>query len=129
MSPDKMRREIAGFAQKGAAVASLGKMCGSCAFKLNSAANMEPRNVQVAYECLAYNMTFNCHVVKGVDAGCECVGFKYAQQYFNSLSKPNCSHYNTITKILDLEGESWSQCLDCGTCWKYTPSSEGRTQA
>lgn len=79
------REQIAVFAIKGARIKKAGKMCGTCAFKLDSDANLEPNNVQAAFYCLAYDMQFNCHKEKGVDKGVECMGFKYAKAYLESL--------------------------------------------
>ena len=91
---DVMRRRLAELARKGAAYANHGRMCGTCAFKLDSDANFEPHNVEAAWHCLAYEGQFNCHVTSGVDKGCECVGFKYAKTAianghfnFNQLSQ------------------------------------------
>lgn len=79
------RKYIARMAREGAKLADLGKMCSSCAFKENSAANMEDYTVSAALECLAYGQaTFNCHKEPGVNAGTTCIGFLYAQQYENS---------------------------------------------
>lgn len=83
---DYKRKRIAFFAQNGAKHGDLGKMCNTCAFKLNSEANLEPHNVNQAFECLAHEMQFNCHKEIGIDKGCECVGFKYAKQYFEKLN-------------------------------------------
>lgn len=82
---DRQRRMLADLAMKGAKLGNLGKMCSTCAFKLDSDANLEPHNVDAAADCIAYGGTFNCHVTSGVDKGCECVGFKYAKAYFESL--------------------------------------------
>lgn len=79
------RKWISELAKKGAAIKNLGPMCHSCAFKFNSEANLEPYNVAVASDCLLMSNTFNCHKEKGVDKGCECIGFKHAKQYLNSF--------------------------------------------
>ncbi len=59
-------------------------MCGTCAFKLDSDANLEPHNVKSALEALAYYGQFNCHITTGVNKGCECIGFKHAKQHLES---------------------------------------------
>lgn len=82
-----MRKRLAELARKGARLGRLEdrpRMCDTCAFKLNSPANMEPHNVDAAWHCLAHEGQFNCHIVSGVDAGCVCTGFRYAQQHLNS---------------------------------------------
>ena len=76
---DVMRKRLALLARNGAKFGDQGKMCSTCAFKLDSEANQEPHNVEAAWECLAYEGQFNCHVTSGVDKGCVCVGFKYAK--------------------------------------------------
>lgn len=76
---DVMRKRLALLARAGAKFADQGKMCSTCAFKLDSDANLEPHNVEAAWECLAYEGQFNCHITSGVNKGCRCVGFKYAQ--------------------------------------------------
>lgn len=81
---DHMRKQLADMAFKGAKFGSLGKMCGTCAFKLDSEANLEPHNVEAAWNCLAYEGQFNCHVTSGIDKGCECIGFKYAKAFFEN---------------------------------------------
>jgi hypothetical protein len=73
-----MRKKLAELARNGAKFADHGRMCGTCAFKLDSDANLEPHNVEAAWDCLAYEGQFNCHVTSGVDKGCVCAGFKYA---------------------------------------------------
>lgn len=89
MQVNNLHVHIAHYAQEGAKKdgPDLGKMCSTCAFKLNSPANLEPHNVQAAMECLSYDMTFNCHIESGKDKGCECIGFQYAKRYFESLEK------------------------------------------
>jgi hypothetical protein len=78
--------QIAEYAKEGAKIGpDLGKMCSTCAFKLNSDANLEPHNAEAAMQCLAYYMAFNCHKKEGGDKGCECIGFKYAKRYLESL--------------------------------------------
>lgn len=76
---DVMRKRLAALARAGAQFGDQGRMCGTCAFKLDSDANLEPHNVEGAWDCLAYEGQFNCHVTSGVDKGCSCVGFKYAK--------------------------------------------------
>lgn len=83
-----LRKRLSNMAIEGAKIGDLGRMCDSCAFKFNSPANLEPHNVQAAHECLAYEMTFNCHIEPGVDKGCECTGFKYAKHYLETLNQP-----------------------------------------
>jgi len=82
---EALRKKLAGFAIRGAKHGNLGKMCGTCAFKLDSDANLEPHNVQAAWDALAYEGQFNCHIETGVNKGCVCIGFKYAQAFFNNL--------------------------------------------
>lgn len=78
-SDDVMRKRLAELARVGAKFGDQGKMCGTCAFKLDSDANFEPHNVEAAWECLAYEGQFNCHITSGVNKECKCIGFKYAQ--------------------------------------------------
>lgn len=82
--PEPLNVIAARTAQKGAAIKPLGKMCETCAFKLNSPANLEEHNVQGAMDCLAWGGTFNCHKNQYEDAGTVCVGFLYAKQYLDS---------------------------------------------
>ncbi len=82
---ERRRKQLALLAIRGSKLGNLGKMCGTCAFKLDSDANLEPHNVDAALNCVMYGGTFNCHVESGVDKGCECVGFKYAMAYANNL--------------------------------------------
>ena len=82
---EQRRNQISNLAKRGAQIKNIGKMCNTCAFKLNSDANLEPHNVESAWDCLAYDGKFNCHIQIGVDKGCECIGFKYAKQFFDSL--------------------------------------------
>lgn len=79
-SEELKRKRIARLASDGAKIKRQGKMCDTCAFKLNSDANMEPHNVDAAFEALAYYGQFNCHKEIGVNKGCECIGFKHAKQ-------------------------------------------------
>lgn len=82
-----MRIRLADLARKGARLGRLEdrpRMCDTCAFKLNSPANLEPHNVDAAWNTLAFEGQFNCHVVSGVDKGCVCTGFRYALQHLNS---------------------------------------------
>lgn len=83
---DRLRKKLAEIAQKGSSIKNIGRMCGTCAFKLDSDANLEPHNVQAAWDCLAYEGKFNCHIESGVNKGCECIGFKYAKLYFENFS-------------------------------------------
>ncbi len=80
------RKFISDLAKKGGQIKRLGAMCHTCAFKFDSEANLEPENVARASDCLLMGNTFNCHIEKGVDKGCECVGFQHARQYLNSMS-------------------------------------------
>ena len=82
--PLNARNLIADYAKKGAEIKNCGRMCGTCAFKLDSDANLEPHNVGSALEALAYYGQFNCHITIGVNKGCECTGFKHAKQYLES---------------------------------------------
>lgn len=84
----KNNEKLAELARKGAAIQSCGKMCSSCAFKLNSAANLEPHNVETAFETLqeysfGTRSQFNCHKQTGGDAGRICTGFQYATNYLS----------------------------------------------
>ena len=78
------RKVISEYAKRGAAIKPLGKMCSTCAFKLDSPANLEPHNVEAAHQCLAFYGEFNCHITTGVDKGVTCVGFLHAKQYLES---------------------------------------------
>lgn len=82
-----LRKRLSNMAIEGAKIVNLGAMCDSCAFKFNSPANLEPDNVRAAHECIAYEMTFNCHTKPGVDKGCECIGFKYAKAYLITIDR------------------------------------------
>ena len=82
------RTYIAAIAKKGAAIKRLGKMCSTCAFKLDSDANMEPHNVETAFESVAFQQNvFNCHIESGKDKGCPCVGFLHASQFYDQKIK------------------------------------------
>lgn len=82
-----LRKKLAELALKGAKIENLGRMCSTCAFKLDSDANLEPHNVEAAWDCLAYEGKFYCHVTAGVDKGCECIGFKYAKAFFHNQER------------------------------------------
>lgn len=85
---EHQRKYIAEMAMKGATIKPLGKMCGSCAFKLDSDANLEPHNVDAAFQTVAFEQNvFNCHEEIGVDKGCLCVGFLHAKQYSEARFK------------------------------------------
>lgn len=85
--PLRLNELIASWARKGAELGDCGKMCSSCAFKLNSPANLEPHNVDAAAQCVAYHGTFNCHINDYQDAGHPCAGFLYAKQYVNLIDR------------------------------------------
>lgn len=77
---------IAELARKGAEIKNIGRMCHSCAFKLNSCTNHEEGNVQAAMDCVAYGMKiFHCHTENVEDAGTPCKGFLYAKQYLEKV--------------------------------------------
>lgn len=79
------RKYIADIAKKGAVIKNHGAMCGTCAFKEGSEANLEPHNVQDAAECVIFGQNqFNCNKSLGVDAGVLCKGFLNAQEYIKS---------------------------------------------
>lgn len=111
------RRYIADLAVKGAQKKNCGAMCGSCAFKLDSPANLEPHNVAAAISTLQSGQ-FNCHVEIGVDSGQPCKGFLNALQNFpddgrvirtyrpsNAYDCPSCkkTHY-------DKNDQLWKRC-------------------
>lgn len=80
------RKRIAIMAIEGAKGANRGAMCSSCAFKLDSPANLEPHNVDAALDALYMpGFVFNCHIEPGFDKGCECIGFQYAKHYLETL--------------------------------------------
>jgi hypothetical protein len=81
---DYKRKHLSELAIKGAKIKNLGKMCESCAFKKDSPANLEPHNVDGAFQTLAYYGTFNCHKNEYEDAGKVCVGFTYAKQHIKN---------------------------------------------
>lgn len=80
---------IAELAKKGVKLGDCGRMCSECAFKENSAANLEENNVEKAVgllEQIAYNenqnVQFNCHEPGTyINANVPCKGFLYAKQY------------------------------------------------
>lgn len=76
---NSQRKYIANLAIEGAKIKNCGKMCGTCAFKLNSPANLEKHNVTAAVESLL-NGQFNCHIQTGIDSGKPCAGFMNALQ-------------------------------------------------
>lgn len=78
---------LSGAAQRGAALGNLGPMCGTCAFKKDSAANLEEHTVETAAHALLNGLKFNCHTHDLKDAGRPCVGFQYAIAYFESLNE------------------------------------------
>ena len=89
-SNDNSRKILADIAKKGAAINNLGSMCKTCAFKLDSDANLEPHNVDAAWQCVAFQQAdFNCHKEIGVDAEKKCVGFQHAKQYYEQLTNNN----------------------------------------
>ena len=77
--------QLAQMAQKGAKLGSCGRMCNTCAFKLNSPANLESDTVEAAFDALAWGMQFNCHPQDTGfgDGGKLCVGYQYALQHLN----------------------------------------------
>lgn len=81
----KENEVIAELARKGATLGDCGKMCKSCAFRLNSDANVEPHNVSAAFGTVVYGGIFNCHKEKGVDKNEPCAGFLYAKKWFERL--------------------------------------------
>ncbi|MGV0947638.1 hypothetical protein ACTS93_10875 [Empedobacter falsenii] len=88
MSSDEFKRKtISNYAVEGAKIKNIGKMCKTCAFKFDSEANKEPHNVDAAFQCLAYDMQFNCHINIGENKGCECIGFQYAKMYLEKKNK------------------------------------------
>lgn len=76
---DNQRKYIAQLAIDGAKIKNCGKMCSSCAFKLNSEANLESHNVEAAAQSLMYGQ-FNCHIETNIDSGKPCAGFMNALQ-------------------------------------------------
>lgn len=82
---ERQRKQLAEIAKKGAKIKNLGRMCNSCAFKYNSAANLEAHNVESAWEVVAFGGVFNCHIESGIDKGCKCIGFLHAKQFFDSV--------------------------------------------
>ncbi len=98
---EHQRKYIAEMARKGAAIKPLGKMCSTCAFKLGSDANLEPHNVDAAFQTVAFEQNvFNCHKELGVDKGCVCVGFLHARQYAHQ--RFNKEDESIISKHFDL---------------------------
>lgn len=89
----ELKELLSEYAKKGAAIYTFKdptmKMCHDCAFKKGTEANDDENAVQAATDSLAScgMFGFNCHSDFGEDAGKPCVGFLYAQQYFDNLDK------------------------------------------
>lgn len=73
---------VAELAKAGAKLGNCGKMCKDCAFK-----HPQPKTedytqaVDDAVFQIAWGGGFHCHTDDKQDAGCDCVGFKYANLY------------------------------------------------
>lgn len=79
---------IAKWARDGAKYGDCGRMCNDCAFKPGTAANKEAYTVEMAAQCVVYDMAkFNCHTpdLKFIDK--PCAGYLYAKQYFENRFK------------------------------------------
>lgn len=88
----KINERLAEAAEKGKLIKDNGPLCGSCAFRLNHGANLEPRNVEAALEILTFGGSFHCHkwnkeTQEFEDAGRVCNGYLHAKQYFDSIDK------------------------------------------
>lgn len=73
-------------AKKGAKIGNCGRMCNDCAFKSGTDANNDVAAVEAAIYALCGGAIFHCHNPDFTDAGTVCAGYKYALQYFDSLS-------------------------------------------
>lgn len=115
-NPDELRNHIADLAIEGAKIKNCGKMCGSCAFKRDSPANMEPHNVSAAMESLAYGGQFNCHVEEYYDSGKTCAGFMNALQVVDpdrkvkSYTPKNLFNCLYCDKLHVDKGKYWRAC-------------------
>lgn len=50
--------------------------------------NKNPCSIQKNLDALYMpGFVFNCHIKPGIDKGCECVGFRYAKQYLETLDR------------------------------------------
>ena len=79
---------LAHFAKEGAKLGDCGRMCNECAFKLNSAANLESHNVELGFLALLTGRGFNCHPQGGYgNAEKSCIGYKYADQHYKNQNQ------------------------------------------
>jgi len=114
---EELRNHIADLAIEGAKIKNCGKMCGSCAFKRDSEANIERKTVSDAMECLAYgHQQFNCHIEGGYDSGKPCAGFLNALQVVDPDRKTVVRYPKNIFNCLYCDkahvdkGKYWRAC-------------------
>lgn len=110
---------LAEVAQRGAALGSLGPMCGDCAFKPQKDINGYSDAVKAAASCLVMNGMFHCHTNEYADKGVPCKGFLYAQQYFANL--------DTHGKNEAFPGSAGSSSIDGSHLSADTGTVEDRT--
>ncbi len=69
-------------AREGAKFGDCGRMCDTCAFKSGSVTQLEPANIDAAWNVLLMGGQFNCHPNDQYgDGGKACAGFLYTKQY------------------------------------------------
>lgn len=88
---------LAIWARKGAALGDCGKMCSECAFRLNTVANLDAENIDIAAQCVAFRGTFCCHKIDNPETMKPCAGFLYAKQYANTMGQ-NRFYFVAISK-------------------------------
>ena len=84
------RKQFATYAEKGREIKNCGNMCKTCAFRLDSDANIEPQTIESVYLTMAdetKGRVFNCHTKDLQDSGQNCKGWLHAKQYLNEKFK------------------------------------------
>ncbi len=94
MSEDELKqhafkaKRLVIMAKEGAVYGNCGRMCNTCAFKEGSPTQLEPHNIEAAYNVLLIGGQFNCHPNDQYgNGGKPCVGFLYTKQYLKEKFK------------------------------------------
>lgn len=107
---------IAQAARKGAAMDGChGKMCGECAFKPGTIANLDEDNLMNVMGCLINNKNFHCHIDElGNKEGDQffydetpvCAGYLYAKQYYDHAEVEAEREDFILPKSVDLHAKA-----------------------
>lgn len=87
---DFWRKQFARYAEKGKALKDCGNMCKTCAFRLDSEANLEEHTIESVYLVMAdetKDRVFNCHTKDLKNSGKNCKGWIHAKQYLKDKFK------------------------------------------